>query len=671
MRKDGASLIWLVITACASEAPPAPIETPTEGGVTTTDDTSLYVMPGQDKSAEINTAIAALGSAGGGAVRLLEGTYGITQPLVLQSNVTLRGEGNATVLLVEASVTGAADAAGNAVILIDGVMDGSKLQTVLAVAAPRDASQLTLQDSIGLATGDFLYLEGPNQTSNSLGSSDGPGVILKEPVQIASISGAVVTLTSPLSQYHAAGVTATALMPIADAAVEDLLIDARGASAAVGVLLRRAVRARVDGVSGAGLSRALVDVEGTRGFGIRDVGSRGATNSIVYCDSGLGGTIDGIRSDPFGLRHHPQGIPRGMLTFRNRCSDVAISSGVLEHGTIGVQVFGGRNLVFGDMVIRDMDADAAAQRWPLVGEGGGTEKLGAGLTGGATPLEYAEFSNGLRFGNVYIEDARHAIQGLRGASAYLHDMLNVHFDSLSVTNSGAASPGTMAGVIVSDTSGHITSLVVAGVDHGLRTENFLAGLQIDEFLYSGTDGLGGSHQFAMLFDHRATGPRILRTLLGNVWTLVRFGPSFADWGLTLENYAPEEVGGEYEYAMVAFNASGTSFAVGDVVEIQADSPPGTIHVDIPAGPSTRAAVVCSGAPYDYGIGWLMICPLPARRARIMCTTAAVNVGDQLIASGPNRRCVADNAPIDPLTVIGRALTSKPEGSEGLVTAGLR
>ena len=547
-------------------------------------------------------------------------------------------------------------------ILGDSLLQPERLETTLAVAAPRDSVTLTLSVAGKIGPGDFVYLEGPNTSSNSSSDSDGTLVVLKEPVRVASVSGVVVTLSSPLSQYHAAGVTVRALTPVVDAVVKDLTIDAAGGNVAVGVLLRRAVNVTVEGVSGVGFSRALVDLEGVKGFEVTDVYSRGEVNSIVYADSVMSGRIDGVRSDPFGLRHHAQGIPRGLLSFRNRCSDIVVPSAVLERGVVGLRVWGGYNIAFGDLVVRDMNSDRADQTWPTVGEHSRGAHIGAGISGGAGFLAYSEFAHGITFGSVLLENTRHPAQGFAGCSAYLHDWVGVHMDSLQIVNSGDGSQ-PMFGAIMSDLAGDISLFVASGVDYGLRTENAWASIQIDLYAYYGNDGADGAHSIAAAFGHAAAGPRIRRFVFGNTSGGVRFVGGFGDTALTIESFAPEYVGGEYERAIVARNDTADRFQVGDVVELDPASPPGTLLVRAPDGPNPRNAV-----------GWLMVCPLPAATSRVMASADAIHVGDLLMATVsatlPRRAERADEL-ADPLTILGRALSSKPAGIEGLVTVGPR
>ena len=58
-----------------------------------------YICDGTDDQAEINAAISSLGTSGGSVI-LLEGTYSITGPINLASNVALIGQGPGTVLRV-------------------------------------------------------------------------------------------------------------------------------------------------------------------------------------------------------------------------------------------------------------------------------------------------------------------------------------------------------------------------------------------------------------------------------------------------------------------------------------------------------------------------------------------------------------------------------------------
>ena len=76
-------------------ANPVVAATPTVAG------TSIAEAPGEDQTAEIQAALDAAFDAGGesGLVRLEEGTFNISSPLIVRTHVTLIGSGAGTCLL--------------------------------------------------------------------------------------------------------------------------------------------------------------------------------------------------------------------------------------------------------------------------------------------------------------------------------------------------------------------------------------------------------------------------------------------------------------------------------------------------------------------------------------------------------------------------------------------
>jgi parallel beta-helix repeat protein len=73
--------------------------------IVATDGSGDYNCNGTDDQTEINSAIDAVNTAGGGAVYLRAGTYTISSNVVIKSNIILRGEGEATVIKLEDEAT--------------------------------------------------------------------------------------------------------------------------------------------------------------------------------------------------------------------------------------------------------------------------------------------------------------------------------------------------------------------------------------------------------------------------------------------------------------------------------------------------------------------------------------------------------------------------------------
>jgi polygalacturonase len=64
-----------------------------------------YRTDGTADEVQINAAILAVNAAGGGTVILQAGTYNIVNNISLRSNITLRGQGRATKIVIPATKT--------------------------------------------------------------------------------------------------------------------------------------------------------------------------------------------------------------------------------------------------------------------------------------------------------------------------------------------------------------------------------------------------------------------------------------------------------------------------------------------------------------------------------------------------------------------------------------
>ncbi len=122
-------------------------------------------------------------------------------------------------------------------------------------------------------------------------------------------------------------------------------------------------------------------------------------------------------------------------------------------------------------------------------------------------------------------------------------------------------------------------------------------------------------------------------------------------------------GAKYSRAQLGYNDTGVSFAAGDLLALDATSPSGKLYVVAGGTATIKPAVLVSA----NATGHCFICPLPAQEASIMASTAVVAVGDHMVTSG-TRRAAADAAPAA-YTSCGKALMTKANGAEGLVTIG--
>ena len=642
----------------------------------------LPILPSKnstdDKKAEIQAAIDRLTGLGGGLIELFEGEYHLSSALALKDKVAIasyrRRSGR---LKPMTGWTGGADDPGNALVKADGAVNTAKLNTTLSALARKDATQIVITAVTPgpLAAGDYLLIEGYNSSSNSSGDSDGASVILSEIVRVGSsyVSGTTVPLETPLTQYHASGVAVKAVTPILEVGLHDLEIDAAGGSLAVGLLHRYSQRLEVSGLKGKGFSRALVNLIGSKRLDV-EAYSRGEANSIVFAQSIQAARIE-VDSDPAAsLRHHASGIPRGLISFRFRCTNVQIPTAKLHRGCVGVQVWGGKNISFGEVLVHDMNSDRADTQWQTVGEGGGSgSRIGSGINGGAGPLGIEEFGHGISFGKVVLDHCRHPAKVADGCQAYIHDWLDFYIGDLQLRNHGHDGiTEYIAGVVCSDVVGHIDRLKVGGAYFGLRTENATAAVIIDDYNYDGAPGSNGTNAgIGISLNHTTSGPTIRRLRLTNAaGGFVRFGSAYADPLYTrIEAYLVDAVG-DFSAAIPAYNNTGTSFAVGELVEFSGTF---TLNSSVfpavitPTGAKKNMGVVVVGAAQDPGTGVLMVCPLPNDYAYVeMANAGAVAVGDLIESQNGLRTGLVNNGSAAPL---GKALSTKAALTNGKVRVG--
>jgi hypothetical protein len=634
------------------------------------------ILPGTNRAADINAAIARQAAAYDGTVKkevlLLPGVHELEAPITMMTGVVLRGYGDRTALDVVYTGSGA-DTSTNALIRIEGA-NTAQGATTLSSVAPKGDTVLDVTSATGYTEGGYAIIWGNNAGGDGYLCSDGTDIILYEVVKIASISGTALTLASPTIQHHASGVSIRPYTPVRDVAVEDLSLYCDGeTSIAVGIHARGVLGLDIRNVSGGGFSRAMIECNhGTRRFNATKLHSRGAVNSIVLMDSAHSGRVLEVTTDPNGDRYHANGIPRGLITCRNRCTGIQIHDCTLERGVVGIRLWGGFHIQVSNVRIRDMDASRAITQDTTEITGG---KCGAGIDTGARPTSapsIAEFGQDWTFSNVTVEDI--TCTG-NIVSWYFHDAYFIKMVDCAIVNRGL-SPSTsgMTGMHVSDVyQAEIVNLALVGVSYGIYTENAPYDINFRGVTYNTQAGQGAIAAIFLYLDHSAgaggSRMRFTDARVINANAMLRFGGSYStDVTVELRNYYDEALGGTVDFAHIAYNGTGGAFSPGDVVVYDTSST--ATRRDL-LGASTAApncAVVVAGSSGDIGTGNIWVAPLAkGRKAMVKCTTAEVNIGDLLVAT-TGRRAVADNA-ANALNVLGVALTYKAAGSEGLVQCG--
>lgn len=646
------------------------------------------MLAGQSRAAQINAAILLASARATQAgerrtVYLQAGTYYLEAPIVLRSNVELKGVKGRTVLQ-PTWTTGSPDDATNAVIKIDGTLYPEIISTTLTTEFAKRSSEVIVTAIENLVSG-YLLIQGWNDSdagNDALLESCGTSVILSEVVKVSDTWNGVST-TIPLvwsTRQHHGPVSVTSVDPVVGAAVTD--IEIKGAltagNAAVGVHVRYSLDITLTNVVVSLMTRAAIECEGVKGFVSKGYRNAGTNNNWFHLLSVCDGDVSDFDGVEDTARVHPLGYPRYPFLMRSRCTNVVVHDGNLVNVAAGMYLCGGEHLTYRGINIRNVvTSQAVYDRMVLSGDlqDGGAIVLGWGS--GFGPLSIAEFGFDVTLTDIRVEDIEAPSTGVwvnapyRGRAFYLHDTLRMQCSNLSAINRGKESYCT--GVVLSDVGAHISNLMVLGYSYGLVTENVATNVILDTFLWDGRRGDSPNDGIPFFFNHHGTNGHNL--IINNMrhssgFNGVRFGSSFltegaVDAGVTFNNMETDE--GKWERSIVAFNNTGVSFSVGDIVEIDPTWTGVGLRVRTPdtgvANWQRRLAVVTNGAPSDYGTSNIMIALLP-QFASVKATTAAVAYGDTIRYSG-TRRCATDNT-LDGTPVLGMAVSRKAAGAEGMI-----
>ena len=633
---------------------------------------TAYLFPRANAGAAINAVVAAANArwvATGiqQTVKLLAGTHSIETAIVMRSGVRLVGEGPQT--RVAPTFGGAADDPTNAAIVAAGALDLVTLNTDLTAPTVIHDTVSNVTAVGTLAAGDYMVLSGRNVTTNGPGDTvpAGANVAFFEILLVSNVAALAVT-HGPSLQYHAAGapVLARGYIPVRDIALEDFFLDAAGGTLAVGALLRGCLGVKVRGVSGRGFSRAWFNVDnGTRKFSFEDLYCRGETNSILYFDSAHSGYWTGIRCDSDGTRFHANGVPRGLVSYRNCCVNIQGSFSVLERGCIGIRYWGGERLSHSNITIRDMDGAQASAAGTAAGEIAG-DQFGVGIDGDAGPIAFDEYHRNCQWSNILIENLTNAA-GTRLAW-YAHDMIGCQMTNVEVVNRGVA--GQMNGIMINTNQGcRWLNIRVTGCARGIWTLGSLQQTIVQTYVYEGT-AQGGNEAIGLFLDHTGVAGadlvnRFVDVEIGGTAAFIWFGANFTDYWVELKRYRGENLG-FWENCIIARNNTATAFQHGEVVTLDAASPANLRYLINPAlGAGPRQVVVANGSPFDVAANTFMFVALSGRRS-IRCEAGAIVVGDLIGHSFANVRQGGILA--GPTGALGVALQTKAAGA-GLISVG--
>lgn len=659
-------------------------------------DPTYIVNPGTNRGTAISEAISAASARYTSTGRVQDvllrvGAYYLEQAIVGKSGVRLIGAGPNTVLIGD--FDGDDDTASNALVIIEGALDATKLNTTLSAEAPADSTSIAVAAAGTIAAGDHVLVQGWNDPSDDAPNhSDGPDVILSEVCRVGSsyASGLTLPLAWATLQHHAPSTSVKAVTPVVGFELRDVRLAGSedGVTTACGVYALYSRDITISGVSGSGFSRALVELKGVNGFRVDDLRSLGTNNCWLHLISCQAGEVSRVRGTPGATRNHSEGVPRFPLYHRFRCTSVDFRDIVIEGTSLGIFSSGGHHIRFSDVTVRDVELTTTVYAALVAGgewHDSATARIPVGWGAGFPVIEtFAEWAHDVQVSNLRTENLRAPTTGnwgdapFRAMAVYFSDVRELLAVNVSCVNRGKLF--NVMGVVTTDMVGEITNLSVTGHSYGFMTQNDQNVLRVNNYYFDGVVAAGGVSNFATVgiyFDHRSpdhirfNGVRIV-----NSFGYIRFGSEFMgnaanDPRLTIENLYTDD--GEWSYVVVAENPSATQFATAEVVEIDPTYTGAHLRVRAPdtgsANYQRRLAAVAIGRPYDIGhASPIMIAPLPQRRATLKATDAAIAYGDTLVLSG-TRSVAADNT-LDGSPRLGTAISYKAAGASGNIIAGI-
>lgn len=614
--------------------------------------TVFYLQPGQPVAAIANAAMA----AGYTTLRMVEGTYYFEERLTVPAggDVVLEGAGSGRTFIVPTFQDPILDADDPASYLIGAAAIDSGLTTTISAAVPAAALSLGVVDAsvLALSPGDWIRAEGTNVGLDMYGHTPRLTITLYELLQVDSVVGNTINLRTPTVQFHGGTAADTAVIrAVTPGRLRcygfDMAND--GQQLAVGILLNSLWRAEVSDVAGAGFSRGTICAQsGSREIHV-DMIDRGERNAAVHFQSVVESRVRVQSIDNITALSHPNGIPRGVLTYRNRCTNVLAYDCLLKSSGTGASLWGGVNLRIKGMRIAHC---YLAERWGRDPEANTIGMIGCGLDLNCFEVTaFGEYTHGVAIDVLEIEDCW--TPGVNGAglpdpflsaSAIISDVESLSFGEIIVTNRAGRNPGVnndyMNGLLLFDCFDiHGGTVRTEGVWIGLNLYNF-AGGYIRDVICNEAYGV-------------STSPLAVYLQLANIGYKIRFG-RWSIGGIVPIQHAQsvnsitnvtttlsvdEIVINSYSWEGCKSyrNTSGAVLVQGDVVEMY-DSGAGVRAVRTPTTTESRDKVVYMSTLNNnvgsvFSEGW----------HRAVTVSGAVNIGDRIVAQIGSRTAVVNNA----------------------------
>jgi hypothetical protein len=439
-----------------------------------------YTLGSGATATQIQAALDAASSAGGGSVYLGPGSYTISAGLTLPSLVDLVGAGRHRTRLVP-SFTGSVDDRTNAVILASGTLDAATVSTTLSADARRGSASITVTSATGIAASAYLELQGANGSSFE-GDSDGSSIISTSVVQVSAAyaGGTTVTLAGPLGKSHKSGSTVKAVTPKRKASIRGLTLDASGGQVANGITARWARDLTVEDVGVKGFSRCGIEFAlGTYGGRAFDCWSEGELNGFIWFDSADSCMAKNYGCDAGATRYHALGTTRALLMAMNDADSPKFVDGDLKSGCIAYWDRKTQHAVFRNTTISGMLIDEAYSRLVTASEYDSNARIGFVMASSAAQVAWSCNSWHSTWDNITVAEVDYdgALDNTVSAF-YEHDLRLSRIVNCGAINSGGpTNTGRVFGLHSRDTTGEIRNHKIRGYKRGYHlTGTFSMGL---------------------------------------------------------------------------------------------------------------------------------------------------------------------------------------------------
>lgn len=633
-----------------------------------------------DASIPINSALVALNANGGGELQLLDGDYELYNAINLLSYTSLYGKGGRAARLIPKGTWNGVDTPTNALVQGKGTLSGS------AIAVTQDknigVTSLKITSTATLSPGDYILAMSP--------AAAGSPIIRYEILQVDTITnGTDFTLKYPtlLPYTSAASPTVQKITPVFNVGVYELEIDASSVpNLAVGILLRNCLGVEVELVGGYYVSRSVVNLDqGSTDIDVANITGRGSNNGLVFLDSVHNWSVRDVENlrNATG-RLHPLGLQRGLVHGRNQPTSGILSSCTLFHGGIGVNFWGGYDIDFTDIEVRDMDSSGTGGAWdrlvtasPAEGTGFGG---GTGISVLCTTSPLTEHTYDLSFKGCKIVNCK---TNSLGYHWYCGDVHNLKIADLAILNYLGAATGSYGGMGLADVfGGTIEKLHVQGIARGLVQLNngFVAGV-VDTYIYDPTFGDGLTYVPVQNDNSVASGMKINKLISSNLSAgseqRMRFGSGFVgDGGMIFSNFDWEPSwSGDAILArdprLSTDPGPPVPFVLGDIVEIYGDTSGNRLVREASATTNEFGIVLQNGSLGNDADahGYMVVIPIRNmhRCTMVNVTAGVVSHSDRLVWDAANpRKLKVDNNATNAFLILARADSYRASGS-ALVT----